>query len=66
MASLSPERSTTTNTWSRFILFYLSRLTVGGQVTFHFDGEKIIKLNEFVDSKYSSAYFGALRAEAAE
>ncbi|KAJ7347977.1 hypothetical protein DFH08DRAFT_867058 [Mycena albidolilacea] len=35
-------------------------------VTFHFDGEKIIKLNEFVDSKYSSAYFGALRAEAAE
>ncbi|KAF7377985.1 hypothetical protein MSAN_00222400 [Mycena sanguinolenta] len=32
-------------------------------VTFHFSGENIIKLNEFVDSKYSSAYFGALRAE---
>ncbi|KAF7351955.1 hypothetical protein MVEN_01157600 [Mycena venus] len=33
--------------------------------TFHFEGEKIIKLNEFVDSKYSSAYFAALRAESA-
>ncbi|KAK7052518.1 hypothetical protein R3P38DRAFT_2603938 [Favolaschia claudopus] len=32
-------------------------------VTFHFDGEKIIKLNEFVDSKYSKDFFGALRAE---
>ncbi|KAJ7035181.1 hypothetical protein C8F04DRAFT_1099341 [Mycena alexandri] len=33
-------------------------------VTFHFDGEKMIRLNEFVDSKYSSAFFTALRAEA--
>ncbi|KAJ6555205.1 hypothetical protein DFH09DRAFT_1165778 [Mycena vulgaris] len=32
-------------------------------ITFHFDGEKIIKLNEFVDSKYSSAFFTALWAE---
>ncbi|KAJ7171146.1 hypothetical protein C8R46DRAFT_1190587 [Mycena filopes] len=31
--------------------------------TFHFDGEKIIKLNEFVDSKYSDTFFTALRAE---
>jgi len=31
--------------------------------TFHFDGDKIIKLNEFMDSKYSSAFFTALRAE---
>ncbi|KAJ7244385.1 hypothetical protein B0H12DRAFT_1129263 [Mycena haematopus] len=34
-------------------------------VTFHFEGEKIIRLKEFVDSKYSSAYFAALRAESA-
>ncbi|KAF7351945.1 hypothetical protein MVEN_01156500 [Mycena venus] len=33
--------------------------------TFHFDGEKIVKLNEFVDSKYSSAYFTTPRAESA-
>ncbi|KAJ7474757.1 hypothetical protein FB451DRAFT_1246538 [Mycena latifolia] len=32
-------------------------------VTFHFEGEKIIKLNEFVDSKYSSLFFTALRNE---
>ncbi|KAJ6555218.1 hypothetical protein DFH09DRAFT_1493442 [Mycena vulgaris] len=32
-------------------------------ITFHFDGDKIIKANEFVDSKYSSAFFTALRAE---
>ncbi|KAJ7111128.1 hypothetical protein C8R43DRAFT_1139145 [Mycena crocata] len=32
-------------------------------ITFHFNGEKIIKLKEFVDSKYSSAFFTALRAE---
>ncbi|KAF8218001.1 hypothetical protein K438DRAFT_1925265 [Mycena galopus ATCC 62051] len=32
-------------------------------VTFKFHGEKIVKLNEFVDSKYSSAFFGAIRAE---
>ncbi|KAJ7171138.1 hypothetical protein C8R46DRAFT_1087790 [Mycena filopes] len=34
-------------------------------VTFHFEGEKMIKLNEFVDSKYSSAFFASLRAESA-
>ncbi|KAJ7143776.1 hypothetical protein C8R44DRAFT_864811 [Mycena epipterygia] len=34
-------------------------------ITFHFDGDKMIKLNEFVDSKYSSAFFTALRAESA-
>ncbi|KAJ7708323.1 hypothetical protein B0H17DRAFT_1032204 [Mycena rosella] len=33
-------------------------------ITFHFDGEQIIKLNEFVDSKYSSAFFRALWEEA--
>ncbi|KAJ6551837.1 hypothetical protein B0H19DRAFT_1264465 [Mycena capillaripes] len=32
-------------------------------VTFHFVGDKIIKLNEFVDSKYSSAYFASLRED---
>ncbi|KAJ7620955.1 hypothetical protein FB45DRAFT_1032228 [Roridomyces roridus] len=32
-------------------------------VTFHFEGDKIVKLNEFVDSSYSIAYFAALRAE---
>ncbi|KAJ7708294.1 hypothetical protein B0H17DRAFT_1325167 [Mycena rosella] len=32
-------------------------------ITFHFDGEKIIKLNEFVDSKYSSAFYAALREQ---
>ncbi|KAJ7457220.1 hypothetical protein B0H11DRAFT_2063407 [Mycena galericulata] len=32
-------------------------------ITFHFKGEKIVKLNEFVDSKYSSAYFASLREE---
>ncbi|KAJ6551838.1 hypothetical protein B0H19DRAFT_1159125 [Mycena capillaripes] len=31
--------------------------------TFHFFGDKIIKLNEFVDSKYTSAYFAALSEE---
>ncbi|KAJ7457246.1 hypothetical protein B0H11DRAFT_2286989 [Mycena galericulata] len=31
--------------------------------TFHFDGEKIIRLNEFADSKYSFEFFTALRAE---
>ncbi|KAJ7056559.1 hypothetical protein C8F01DRAFT_1154116 [Mycena amicta] len=25
--------------------------------TFHFEGEKIVKLNEFVDSKYSAQFF---------
>ncbi|KAJ7111130.1 hypothetical protein C8R43DRAFT_159792 [Mycena crocata] len=30
--------------------------------TFHFDGEKIIKMNEFVDSKYSVEFFTALQA----
>ncbi|KAJ7171162.1 hypothetical protein C8R46DRAFT_1087850, partial [Mycena filopes] len=29
-------------------------------LTFHFDGEKMIKMNEFVDSKYSDAFFTAL------
>ncbi|KAJ7039451.1 hypothetical protein C8F04DRAFT_1255151 [Mycena alexandri] len=29
-------------------------------LTFHFEGEKIIKVNEFVDSKYSAAFFAAL------
>ncbi|KAJ7740636.1 hypothetical protein B0H16DRAFT_1890790 [Mycena metata] len=29
-------------------------------MTFHFEGEKIIKVNEFVDSKYSAAFFAAL------
>ncbi|KAJ7080651.1 hypothetical protein B0H15DRAFT_483955 [Mycena belliarum] len=33
-------------------------------ITFHFDGEKIIKVNEFMDSKYSSAFFTALTNEA--
>ncbi|KAJ7474771.1 hypothetical protein FB451DRAFT_1397646 [Mycena latifolia] len=31
--------------------------------TFHFDGEKIIKLDEFLDSKYSFIFFKALRKE---
>ncbi|KAJ7202058.1 hypothetical protein GGX14DRAFT_570955 [Mycena pura] len=31
--------------------------------TFKLQGDKITRLYEFVDSKYSSAYFGALRAE---
>ncbi|KAJ7763124.1 hypothetical protein DFH07DRAFT_1018554 [Mycena maculata] len=30
---------------------------------FRFAGEKIVELEEFVDSKYSSAYFSALRAD---
>ncbi|KAJ7721106.1 hypothetical protein B0H16DRAFT_1738434 [Mycena metata] len=27
-------------------------------LTFHFEGEKITKMNEFVDSAYSTAFFG--------
>ncbi|KAF8205878.1 hypothetical protein K438DRAFT_1817526 [Mycena galopus ATCC 62051] len=34
-------------------------------LTFKFYGEKIVKINEFVDSKYSSTYFAALRATSA-
>ncbi|KAJ7653094.1 hypothetical protein DFH06DRAFT_1330497 [Mycena polygramma] len=32
-------------------------------ITFHFVGEKIVRLNEFVDSKYSAAFFAGLRDE---
>ncbi|KAJ7728522.1 hypothetical protein B0H16DRAFT_1588895 [Mycena metata] len=32
-------------------------------ITLHFDGEKIIKTNEFIDSKYTDEFFTALRAE---
>ncbi|KAJ7474770.1 hypothetical protein FB451DRAFT_1246568 [Mycena latifolia] len=32
-------------------------------VTFHFEREKIIQLNEFMDSKYSFLFFTALRNE---
>jgi hypothetical protein len=32
-------------------------------ITFHFDGEKIIKMNEFLDSKDTSEFFAALSAE---
>ncbi|KAK7024889.1 hypothetical protein R3P38DRAFT_3532856 [Favolaschia claudopus] len=30
-------------------------------LTFHFDGEKIVKLREFADSKYAAEYFASLR-----
>lgn len=30
-------------------------------ITFHFDGEKIVSMREFVDSEYSSAYFANLK-----
>ncbi|KAJ7457236.1 hypothetical protein B0H11DRAFT_2199758 [Mycena galericulata] len=32
-------------------------------LTFHFDGEKIVRINEFVDTKYNSEWFGALRKD---
>ncbi|KAJ7763120.1 hypothetical protein DFH07DRAFT_770849 [Mycena maculata] len=35
-------------------------------ITFRFEGELIVALDEFVDSKYSKDYFAALRAEAGE
>ncbi|KAJ7098197.1 hypothetical protein C8R43DRAFT_1048819 [Mycena crocata] len=31
--------------------------------TFHFEGEKITRINEFVDSKYTAEFFTALAAE---
>ncbi|KAJ6629393.1 hypothetical protein B0H10DRAFT_1986960 [Mycena sp. CBHHK59/15] len=32
-------------------------------ITFHFEGEKMTSLREFVDSKYSALYFASLKEE---
>ncbi|KAJ6494066.1 hypothetical protein C8R47DRAFT_1118240 [Mycena vitilis] len=35
-------------------------------ITFHFVGDRIARLNEFVDSKYSATFFAGLRDEASD